>query len=123
LLVEEISTAAGEQSSGIGQISTAVNEMDKVTQTNAANAEESSAAAEELDTLSDQLQDTVVVLQQMIGGQKFSVAQPAVRKAAAPVVPESKRITTGERTRSVEEIIPLDEGDMDDFKDFGTATA
>lgn len=123
LLVEEISTAAKEQSTGIEQISTAVNEMDKVTQGNAANAEESSAAAEELDTLSDQLQETVAELQQMIGGRKLSVAQPTVKKAAAPVVPKTKRITAGERMRSVEEIIPLDDGDMDDFKDFGTATA
>jgi len=47
-LVAEISSASKEQSQGITQVSTAVSQMDKVTQSNAANAEESASAAEEL---------------------------------------------------------------------------
>ena len=47
-LVAEIATASREQSQGIDQVNTAVTQMDKVTQTNAASAEESASASEEL---------------------------------------------------------------------------
>ncbi|MCC6221669.1 MAG: methyl-accepting chemotaxis protein, partial [Deltaproteobacteria bacterium] len=47
-LVKAISVASGEQTTGIQQVNTAVTELDKVTQTNAASAEESAAASEEL---------------------------------------------------------------------------
>jgi len=47
-LASEVANASREQTQGIMQINTAVAEMDKVTQSNAANAEESAAAAEEL---------------------------------------------------------------------------
>jgi methyl-accepting chemotaxis protein len=43
--------------------------MDKVTQGNAANAEESAAAAEELNAQSQQLMKAVQDLQQIVGGQ------------------------------------------------------
>jgi methyl-accepting chemotaxis protein len=47
-LIGEISAASEEQAQGIEQVSKAVSEMDKVVQQNAANAEESAAASEEL---------------------------------------------------------------------------
>lgn len=47
-LVDEISVAASEQSQGIGQVHTAVNQMDDVTQQNAALVEEASAASRSL---------------------------------------------------------------------------
>ena len=47
-IIGEISAAASEQSSGIGQIGTAVNHLDQMTQQNAALVEESAAAAESL---------------------------------------------------------------------------
>ncbi|MCP3952658.1 MAG: methyl-accepting chemotaxis protein, partial [Desulfobacterales bacterium] len=47
-LVGEIAAASNEQAQGIGQVNTAVTEMDKVTQQNAANAEESASASEEM---------------------------------------------------------------------------
>ncbi|MBI5419271.1 MAG: CZB domain-containing protein, partial [Deltaproteobacteria bacterium] len=49
-LVGEISAASAEQTQGIGQVNVAMNEMDKVTQNVAASAEESAAAAEELNS-------------------------------------------------------------------------
>jgi hypothetical protein len=48
-LVGEIATAAREQSQGIEQLTTAITQMDQVTQSNSASAEESASAAEELD--------------------------------------------------------------------------
>ena len=47
-LASEMATASGEQSQGIDQINLAVSQMDKVTQSNAANAEETASAAEQL---------------------------------------------------------------------------
>jgi len=47
-LIAEIASASGEQSKGIGQIGDAVNQLDQVTQQNAALVEQSTAAAESL---------------------------------------------------------------------------
>jgi methyl-accepting chemotaxis protein len=52
-IIGEITLAAGEQSSGIGQVNGAVNNLDHMTQQNAALVEQSAAAAEHL---SDQAQ-------------------------------------------------------------------
>ena len=48
-LAAEVASASKEQSQGIEQVNTAVTEMDKVTQSNAASAEEGASAAKELD--------------------------------------------------------------------------
>ena len=47
-IIGEITAAAGEQSDGIGQVNVAVNQLDQMTQQNAALVEESAAAAESL---------------------------------------------------------------------------
>ena len=47
-LIAEISSASREQTQGIGQVGEAVNELDQMTQQNAAMVEESAAAAESL---------------------------------------------------------------------------
>jgi seryl-tRNA synthetase len=58
-LIAEISAASQEQSQGIEQINTAVAQMDKVTQQNAANSEESASAAEELSSQAEELQQMI----------------------------------------------------------------
>lgn len=123
VLVKEIATAAGEQSQGIGQITIAMSEMDKVTQSNAANAEESAAAAQELDTLSEQLKGTIGVLQNMIDGQGKSSISTKMKAVKKQVLPKSKRITSGQESRSIDEIIPFEDDDAEDFRDFGPAAA
>jgi methyl-accepting chemotaxis protein len=60
-LIAEISAASVEQSSGIGQIGEAVNQLDQVTQQNAALVEESAAAAESLKHQAAQLAQTAAV--------------------------------------------------------------
>jgi methyl-accepting chemotaxis protein len=47
-IISEISAAAAEQSSGLGQVNGAVADLDRMTQQNAALVEESAAAAESL---------------------------------------------------------------------------
>ncbi len=58
-LIREISSAASEQSSGIGQVNVAVSHMDQATQQNAALVEESAAAAQSLDEQARTLLKTV----------------------------------------------------------------
>jgi methyl-accepting chemotaxis protein len=47
-LLSEISTAASEQSNGVSQVGSAVNELDRMTQQNAALVEQTAAAASAL---------------------------------------------------------------------------
>jgi len=65
----EVAAASQEQSQGISQVNTAVTQMDKVTQSNAANAEESAAAAEELTAQAETLKDAVSDLLRLVDGQ------------------------------------------------------
>ncbi|WP_249978076.1 methyl-accepting chemotaxis protein [Vreelandella olivaria] len=58
-MLGEISHAASEQSDGIGQVNIAVAELDRMTQQNAALAEESTTAAEQLREQADRLADMV----------------------------------------------------------------
>lgn len=64
----EIATASRQQSEGLGQISTAMNQLDQVTQTNAASAEEAAASAEELSAQAQILQTMVLKLNGIIRG-------------------------------------------------------
>jgi methyl-accepting chemotaxis protein len=60
-LISELSTASGEQSTGIHQVGDAVAQLDQVTQQNAALVEESAAAAESLRVQAANLADAVRV--------------------------------------------------------------
>jgi methyl-accepting chemotaxis protein len=68
-LAGEVAAASREQSQGIMQVGKAVTEMDKVTQSNAANAEESASAAEELNAQADTMKDVVNSLLVLVDGQ------------------------------------------------------
>jgi methyl-accepting chemotaxis protein len=67
-LVSEIAAASQEQAQGIDQVNTAVAQMDKVTQQNAANAEESASASEELNAQSEAMNEIVQQLVALVGG-------------------------------------------------------
>ncbi len=82
-LVLTIATASREQSAGLEQITTAVSQMDQVTQTTAAGAEEAASAAEELNSQSAELRGAVESLVQLIHGRKGADAQ-ARTEAAIP---------------------------------------
>jgi len=70
-LVSEIAAASQEQAQGIDQVNTAVTQMDKVTQQNAANAEESAGASEELSAQADQMNSAVEALVALVGGSSI----------------------------------------------------
>ncbi len=63
-LIDEIASASAEQVEGIDQVSKALKQIDQVTQANAASAEQSAAAA-------DQLSSQASYLQKMVGHFKF----------------------------------------------------
>jgi methyl-accepting chemotaxis protein len=103
-----------------------------VTQQNAANAEESSAASEELSTQAVQMKTMVEELLQMIGGQAAKAPQPAVEKPRARVKEKARIAQTtagaqGSKAKvrkppalkanmpAPEQVIPLE---SEDFKDF-----
>ncbi len=68
VMVDEVSLGSEEQSRGIDQIRKAIAQMEQVTQTTGANAEEGAAAAEELNAQSEAMKDVVAQLQAMVGG-------------------------------------------------------
>ncbi len=73
-LVSEIATASSEQDRGISQLTGAVQQMDKVTQSNASNAEETASAAEQLNAHAGTLKDTVVTLKALVGAANAPTA-------------------------------------------------
>lgn len=60
-IMDEISAASAEQSTGIEQVARAVAEMDSVTQNNAALVEQAAAAAQSLEEQARMLKETVAV--------------------------------------------------------------
>ncbi|WP_301259495.1 methyl-accepting chemotaxis protein [Eleftheria terrae] len=77
-IIGEITAAAAEQSSGIGQVNGSVTQLDHMTQQNAALVEESAAAAESL-------KEQALRLGEVVGAFKLSDAARPVQAAAAPV--------------------------------------
>ena len=82
-VVIEISTASQEQSSGLGQISTALNVMEQLTQANAARAREASNTVSQLTDQSNILMRALHELQKIVFAHKRNV--PVAPKAEAPV--------------------------------------
>ncbi|WP_287152426.1 methyl-accepting chemotaxis protein [Candidatus Solincola tengchongensis] len=113
-LVGEIAAAAREQMQGIEQVNQAMGEMDKVTQQNAAAAEEAASASEELAAQASQLQEMVSTFR-LRGGLEAppSVRAQAPRKKKVPVTQKAS-LTGGDgksaRTElSPEEVLPLED--------------
>jgi methyl-accepting chemotaxis protein len=128
-LLAEIAAASKEQSQGIDQVNKAVVDVDKVTQQNAANAEESSSASVELSSQAGQMKTMVDELLGLIGGQpkrsgpapspvrqkEKSLKLPEAAAAPAPRAKARPRPAVKDGHPSPEQIIPLEN---EDFKDF-----
>jgi methyl-accepting chemotaxis protein/methyl-accepting chemotaxis protein-1 (serine sensor receptor) len=84
VLVDEISVGSQEQTRGIEQIGSAITQMDQVTQTAAASAEEGASAAEELTAQSEALKSVVVQLTRMVGDGEPARSKTPVERRAAP---------------------------------------
>jgi methyl-accepting chemotaxis protein len=66
-LVVEIATASQEQTRGVTQVNGAMNEMDRITQANAASAEESAGAAQELTRQTVAQKESAAALLALVG--------------------------------------------------------
>ncbi|MFA5264460.1 MAG: methyl-accepting chemotaxis protein [Opitutaceae bacterium] len=105
-LVAEIAMASKEQNEGINQVTRAVGEMDRVTQANAATAEETSSAATELNTQTVRLKAVISELTAMtndstegrnegnIASFGSSLELPSSKRSSSPALPSSKQQTT-----------------------------
>ena len=83
-LLGGIAIASREQAAGIGQVSQAVAGMDAITQANAAGAEQSAGAAQEMQAQAQRMNGFVQELEAMVGAGRASTGAPA---AASPVAP------------------------------------
>jgi methyl-accepting chemotaxis protein len=84
-LVQEITAASQEQSSGVAQINTAMGQMNHVTQQNASGSEEMAATAEEMSSQAQQLQQLVSFFK-LNAGHQASMMSPAKAKPASKPV-------------------------------------
>jgi methyl-accepting chemotaxis protein len=122
-LVSEIAAASKEQAEGIQQLNQAVTDMDKVTQSNAANAEESAAAAESMRAQASEVNRYVETLKEMVGGKTAETPRAATASASASAVPEQTARQKAKRADALrtpqrilpDRLIPLGEEDFSDF--------
>jgi methyl-accepting chemotaxis protein len=131
-LAAEVASASREQTQGIAQINTAVSQMDRVTQSNAADAEGSAAAAQELNAQAEVMKKSMAELLKLVAGQQKTTASSPAKssgaKAPFPVLghtlrQDNRRSATSPPKRAAvpatavsmhRDQIPL-EGDFKDF--------
>jgi len=104
-LVANIASASKEQSEGISQASVAVSEVDKVTQSNAANAEESAAAAQELNAQADALKEALNKMMQLMAGAK-AAAEAETQTTDMPSPPPASGKPSSRPSRQVRPMMP-----------------
>ncbi len=92
-LVGEIAAASREQAQGASQINDAIGRMDKVTQQNAASAEESASAAEEMSAQSEEMLAMVSGLVALVDGA--GRRSPAESRGRCPGRPEANGLVAG----------------------------
>ena len=119
-LVVEIAKASVEQTQGLDQITKAMTEMDRVTQANAATAEESASVAHELSTQSVQL-GTAVQQLNAFTGIKSNVSdttpiRPQLAAAAAGKAPAARSVTRTQASSA--RAVPAPAGDTKVEGDF-----
>ncbi len=109
-LVTEVSEASHQQAQGIDQVSQSVAQMEKVTQTTAANAEESAAASEELNAQAGKTMTEVARLERMVVGASAAHTRSVDRRSAQfrPLpVAVTQTSSPARRKDSAEELIPF----------------
>lgn len=137
-LVAEVTVASNEQAQGLQQLTLAVNELDAVTQANAASSEQTAAASEELSSQAQELRDQLIQLGSGAEAGSQAAAPPPVRRPATPRPPAARATsqprpaaTNGHRhghtsgngnghgnghgSHNYDEIIPLTESDLEGF--------
>ena len=106
-LVQEIAAASSEQSTGVGQINSAMGQLNQATQQNASASEELAATAEELGSQAEQLQQTMTFFRLDEGTQRQarSFAPPARSSSAGSVRSAASRVAA----------VQINEGDFERY--------
>jgi methyl-accepting chemotaxis protein len=142
-LIDEMAAATNEQSQGIDQVNRAVLDMERVTQQNSSNAEESASASTEMSAQAEQMKDFVAGLVSLVGGNGsgkrkgrflpasdkrqtqdlLSAQMPGKaqiqagngngKKKGAGAEPPARR--DGAREIGPEELVLMEDGDLKDF--------
>ncbi len=89
-LINQIAAATNEHAQGVDQVNTAVAQMDKVTQQNAANSEETASASEELSAQATNLGDSISELVSLVSGKQAAAVPHAGATPAAARVTASQ---------------------------------
>lgn len=120
-LMEDVTNASAEQAQGISEITTSVTQIDHLTQSNAANAEETASASEELSAQAKELNELVETLIRILNGQR---GQMETEGADLSVIYTADRAAAGRRERRMpiprhydegrmpEQYIPLEEDEL-----------
>ncbi|MGK7346012.1 MAG: methyl-accepting chemotaxis protein [Candidatus Nitrospinota bacterium M3_3B_026] len=88
-LISEIAAASKEQATGVEQVNHGVAEMDKVTQINARNAEDSSSAAEKLSAQAGKLMGVVEALAEIVGDSRQEHAKETPEAPSGEQTPKA----------------------------------
>ncbi len=112
-LVQEITAASQEQSSGVGQINAAISQMNQTTQQNASSSEELAATAEEMSGQAGQLQQTMAFFI-LEGGTRTNVTRLDARRPAAATTAKKN----APRLQVVGNLARADDPDHADFTHF-----
>ncbi len=91
-LVAEIAVASQEQSSGLGEINTAINQMDQVTQQNAAMVEQSTAASHQLRREAAELTELTARFQTGAESDRAATQRTATAAPKTPVHQQRQRV-------------------------------
>ncbi|MDR2141660.1 MAG: methyl-accepting chemotaxis protein [Deltaproteobacteria bacterium] len=116
-LVSEVAEASKEQSQGISQITTAMNQMDKVTQNNAASAEESASAASSLSVQAGNLMSAVDQMSRIVHGhgQSLTSQAPSPRQARPHKLSPPPAAAKKQAIANNNKAIPMDADDDFEF--------
>jgi len=98
--IDEVSLSSQEQTRGLEQIAKAINQMEQVTQTTAANAEENASAAEELSAQSETFKGIVDRLTAMVGGSEAANGHTSQIRYRASAVSSKRPQWQGEPSAS-----------------------
>ena len=85
LLVDQINLGSTEQTHGIGNITQAISQMEQLTQTSAASAQQSAEAAGELTHQSEALEDIVRILSSVVNGDTTGQFSPTPARRGSPL--------------------------------------
>jgi len=101
-LVNEVSHASGQQSEGLRQVNTAINQMDGTMQSFAAGAEEAAATSTQLDSQAENLMTFVRQLDSTVNGEHTQSSHPNITHLNTPPNSRSYPQNKGTKNESFE---------------------